>query len=1195
MSVAWTEDQKKVIDIRNRNLLVSAAAGSGKTAVLVERIVSLITDKDHPVDVDRLLITTFTKAAAGEMKERIGKALSERLKEDPDNEWLQRQESLVHRAQITTIHGFCLYVIRNYFHTIDLAPNFRIADEGEMKLLKQDIAHQIVEEYHRQKDPAFIRFADSYGNGNRGNGLEDMILKLYEYAIASPQPERWLQSCADAYDMPEDGSWSDFAGHEELLAELHTAAGDLLAEIQKARKLSQLPDGPQAYGEALAQDEQLLRDLAESDSVGCFQNRLEDVSYARLPSRRSKAMAGVDDALIDQIMGIRTAMKDGLKDLQKQYFDIPAEEQFAQLRATAELVRTYVQVTLSFMERLTAEKRRKNILDFADQEHLALQILTREVDGKLEPSETADLFADYFEEIMVDEYQDSNLVQEAILNSISKSRKGRDNRFVVGDVKQSIYRFRQAEPGLFLEKYDRYGAEDDGVRVDLHQNFRSRKEVLDLVNVIFERIMRKEVGGIEYDEEAALKAGAAYPETETTKPELLLLTKEEWEKLEPECRWTKVEAEAHLIASRIRKLVEEGQVTEDGKLRPVRYGDIVILLRTMSGWSETFVRVLQEEGIPASAQSREGYFQTVEVETLLAYLRILDNPTQEIPLAASMHGLLGGFTSTELAQIRAGEDCPGFYDACRAYAENGEQEALRQKLQNFFAQMEDYRQRAAYTSVHDLLWEILTETGYLDQIRALPAGEQRLANVEMLLAKARDYEKISYHGLFHFVRYIERMKKYQMDFGEAAMTGKNGEAVQIMSTHHSKGLEFPVVFAAGLGKTFNKQDAREKVVCHNRWGLGLDYVDLDQRMRRATLVKRLIRRQNQQDSLGEELRILYVALTRAKEKLILTGMVPEKVLSEEADERLTFSQITGADSYLRWIVPALSGGICGKQSLIDVQTVSLENVIREQLQQTMARELTRAELEQSLLYGKKDEELYNQINERLSWSYPWNRRETARQKYSVTELKKLRMQEESDAVEELYPETDVVPLIPQFIQKTEEKTGAARGTVYHTVMEWIDPAHLIELKGAKIADMKAELQTLSDNGKLSEEDLRAVNPRDFLKLAKTNLAERMAQASARGELFREQPFVIGLPADQVDGSDPEETVLIQGIIDAFFYENDEIVLLDYKTDHVQRASELRERYHAQLEYYEQALTMMTGKKVKERLIYSFALGEVIEV
>ena len=465
----------------------------------------------------------------------------------------------------------------------------------------------------------------------------------------------------------------------------------------------------------------------------------------------------------------------------------------------------------------------------------------------------------------------------------------------------------------------------------------------------------------------------------------------------------------------------------------------------------------------------------------------------------------------------------------------------------------------------------------------------------MLLAKARDYEKISYHGLFHFVRYIERMKKYQMDFGEAAMTGKNGEAVQIMSTHHSKGLEFPVVFAAGLGKTFNKQDAREKVVCHNRWGLGLDYVDLDQRMRRATLVKRLIRRQNQQDSLGEELRILYVALTRAKEKLILTGMVPEKVLGEKADEQLSFTQITSADSYFRWIIPALSEDTCGKQSLINVQMVSLETVIREQIRQTMTRELSRTELEQSLLYGKKDEELYNQINERLSWSYPWKMRETARQKYSVTELKKLRMQEESDAAEELYPETDMVPLIPQFIQKTEEKTGAARGTIYHTVMEWLDFEHLIELRGAHVPKMKAELQTLVDAGKLSEEELRAVNPMDLLDLAESDLSERMAEAASRGELFREQPFVMGLPASQVDGSDSDETILIQGIIDAFFEEGDDLILMDYKTDAVKTGEELVKRYHTQMEYYTEALERIVGKKVKERIIYSFALGEEIRM
>lgn len=622
MSMTWTKDQQKVIDTRNTNLLVSAAAGSGKTAVLVERILSLITDVEHPVDVDRLLITTFTKAAAGEMRDRISRALTERLKEDPGNEWLQRQEALVHRAQITTIHGFCLYVIRNYFHTIGLNPNFRIADEGEMKLLKQDTAKEIIDESHRSGDPAFRKFADSYGSGSRGNGLEELVISLYEYAIASPQPEQWLRNCVSAYEMPDDGTWEDFSGNEAVLEGLRTAAGDVLSVIREAKNVAQMPGGPAAYCEALLSDEQQLTELAECVSVERFRERLEGISWARLPSRRAKVMADADEELCQNVMDLRNRMKEAVKGLGKQYFQISDEEQFAQLRETAGNVQVYVQLALAFMERLEEKKRKKNILDFADQEHLALKILTREEDGKLLPSETADVFAEYFEEIMVDEYQDSNLVQEAILESISRSRLGRENRFMVGDVKQSIYRFRQAEPGLFLEKYVHYGEKDGGIRVDLHQNFRSRSTVLDAVNEAFYRIMRPELGGIDYDEDAALKAGASYPEEDHMTAELLLLQKEEWEQLQRECRWTKAEAEAHMIAGKIRYLFREGKVTEDGQLRPVRPGDIAILLRTMSGWSETFVRVLQEEGIPASAQSREGYFQTMEVETLLAYLRV---------------------------------------------------------------------------------------------------------------------------------------------------------------------------------------------------------------------------------------------------------------------------------------------------------------------------------------------------------------------------------------------------------------------------------------------------------------------------------------------------------------------------------------------------------------------------------------------
>ncbi len=1188
MSTKWTEDQRKVIDARDQNLLVSAAAGSGKTAVLVERILSLITDPDRRVDVDRLLVTTFTKAAASQMRERIGKALGEQIQREPGNEWLERQEALLNRAQITTIHGFCLYVIRNYFHTIGLNPSFRIMDEGELRMMEQDVAQEIIEEAHAEGAPGFLRFVESYGSGNRGSGLEEMVLKLYEYAAASPQPEKWLKECAARYELAEDAGWEAFAGTEALFTEMKATVSDCIRQIQKARKLSSLPGGPFPYDGALGADEELLSSLLACGSMEGFGELLQSRCFQRLPSRRSKAMAGVDEELCTRIMELRSGVKDTLKSLEKQYFQISAQEALSQVRGTAGNVECYVELTLKFMERFTEQKRKKNLLDFSDQEHLALQILTREVDGRLVPSQVAEVFADYFVEIMVDEYQDSNQVQEAILESISGQQKGRDNRFMVGDVKQSIYRFRQAEPGLFLEKYQSYGDGRQGIRIDLHQNFRSRNEVLLAVNEVFERIMCQELGGIEYDEAAALKPGASYPEEGGCRAELLLLTEEEWEELRHECRWTKPEAEAHLVAERIRRLMKDGRVTEQGALRPVRPGDIVILLRTMAGWSETFVRVLQEEGIPASAQSRTGYFQTMEIEGVLSYLRVLDNPLQEIPLAASLHGQFGRFSSEELAKLKAAYPELSFVEACRQYAADGPEEGLRARVASFFEKVEDYRRRSAYTPIHELLWQILTESGFLDEVRALPGGEQRLANVEMLLQKAQDYEKMSYHGLFHFIRYIEKLQSYSMDYGEADLAGKSGDAVQIMSIHHSKGLEFPVVFVSGVGKSFNRQEGRDKVVLHSRYGIGLDYVDLEARRKRPTLWKQLIRRQNLLDGLAEELRILYVAMTRAKEKLILTGMGKKKLLDAGPAEegKLLFLELSRAGCSLDWILPALKA----ERSSLEKIRVPFADVVESAVKERVQSALSREELEKVVLFHARDERLRKEIDQRLSWEYPFNLSKAGKQKYSVTELKKLWMPEEPDTSEELYPKKDLVPLVPQFIEKTEEKKGAARGTLYHTVMECLDFEGI-----TRISQIKEGLKELVREGRLLEEDLRSIRAKDFLPYIKSGLSARMAEAGKRGELYREQPFVIGLPGDQVDGSDSEELVLVQGIIDAFFYEEDRIVVVDYKTDYILREEEFVEKYRAQLDYYGRALEMLTGGKVKERLIYSFVLGKVIEV
>ncbi len=1191
MGMTWTKEQKEVIETRGKNLLVSAAAGSGKTAVLVERILSLITDEEHPVDVDRLLIATFTKGAAGEMKERIGKALSLRLLEDPDNEWLKRQEALLPRAQITTIHGFCLYVIRNYFHTIDLNPNFRIADEGEMQLLKQDTAEALLEEAYEEKSPEFLRFVERYGSGNKGSGIPELILKLYEYAVASPRPVRWLKDCEAMYDLPQDASYADFRGAREMRKELVLVVQDCLDQLGKAMTLASLPGGPGAYKDVLLADQEQLLALTACKTLGEFEESILECSFGRLPSRRSKAMAGAEEALCDQVMELRNGVKDTIKGLVKQYFSLPEELLMEHMRSTGESVKVYIKLTLRFMERLEEKKRKKNLLDFSDQEHLALRILTREEDETLVPSETADLFADYFAEIMVDEYQDSNLVQEAILESICAARRGRQNRFMVGDVKQSIYRFRQAEPGLFLEKYGRYEDGEEGIRIDLHRNFRSRETVLSPVNEVFGRIMRRELGGVEYDEAAALKAGASYPEYEDCQAKLLLLSQEEWEELRSESGFTRQEAEAHLIADEIRCMLQKDQVTEDGKLRLVRPGDIVILLRTMSGWSETFVRVLQEAGIPASAQSRTGYFETLEVETLLSYLRVLDNPTQEIPLAAAMHGMLGRFSSEEMAEIKAAYPKESYGAACRQYAKEGPREVLRDRLLEFYGQVEHYRELAAFCSMQELLWQILTKTGFLDQVRAMPAGEQRLANVEMLLQKAQDYEKISYHGLFHFIRYIERLQKYQMDFGEADISGTAKEAVRIMSIHHSKGLEFPVVFAAGMGKSFNRQESRDKAVLSSRYGIGLDYVDLEQRMRCPTILKRFIRRQNLLDSLGEELRILYVAMTRAKEKLILTGMAKEKLLTliekgTAGEEKCSFLELSGAESCLFWIL----SGRNQTQSSIHAELVSLKELIQRAVKQQVRQALTREETEKVIFFRAKDEKLYQEIDRRLSWKYPWDTEKKTKQKYSVTELKKLRMQEESDNGEELYPESDLIPLIPQFVEKREDAGGAARGTVYHTIMECMDFGRVTEL-----SDVEEELNRLVTEGRITKEELSVVKKKDFLTFAGTPLARRMLDAKERGVLYQEQPFVIGLPGSEFPEADPEETVLVQGIIDAFFYEEDQVVVVDYKTDRTSRPGDLSRRYHAQLQYYDRALQMLTGKPVKERLIYSFYFGKVMKV
>ena len=778
MGVKWTEEQQKVISLRDRNILVSAAAGSGKTAVLVERILSKITDPEAPVEIDRLLIMTFTRAAAGEMKERISSAIESALYEDPDNEHLQRQSTLLHTAQITTIDGFCAYIIRNYFHLIGLDPGYRTADEGELKLLREDVTGKLLEDYYSEKHEKYEKFVECFASGKDDEALGGMIQKLYEMAMSNPFPEEWLDACLDDYKIET----TEELRETKCIKLLWKAAVDELETAEhlarEARKLCDAPDGPNLYGEALDSDLLFIRKLkktAEERDYNVLAQLLEKPSFARLSGKK---MPEADEQKKQRIKELREEEKEILKELGQKYFQGTEEEILDMLKCSREPLEMLVELTRQFTERFSKAKREKNILDFTDMEHFALKILMKKEDGQMQMSQAAIELSEKYEEVLVDEYQDSNLVQELLTTAVSGWVNQRKNIFMVGDVKQSIYRFRLARPELFMEKYKSYSVEDgEEQRIDLHKNFRSRAQVLESVNFIFRQIMGEDLGGIAYDKDAALYPGADFPaggSREFVKTEVLLVEKDGAELEEEAGDQNAQELEALAIAQRIQGMVGREEILDKktGKYRPVEYGDIVILLRSAYGWSETFREVLASQGIPVYCTSRTGYFSALEIITVLNYLKVCDNPLQDIPLTGVLRSPMVGCTSQELAQIRVLYPQGLLWDSVEQYVKSREEgydaaeKPLMEKLQRFLELLEKVRNMATYTPVHQLILFILKETGYGNYARALPGGEQRYANLSMLVEKAMAYEKTSYRGLFNFVRYIEQLQAYEVDYGE---------------------------------------------------------------------------------------------------------------------------------------------------------------------------------------------------------------------------------------------------------------------------------------------------------------------------------------------------------------------------------------------------------------------------------------------
>ena len=1231
MAVKWTKEQRQVIDLRDRNILVSAAAGSGKTAVLVERIISRITDEKNPVDVDKLLVVTYTEAAAAEMKERIAAAIEKKLEESPGTLNLEQQASLVHSAMITTVHKFCLSVIRDHFHVIGIDPSFRVGEEGELRLLKQDVLDEMLEEHYAKEEEEFREFVEKYGTGRTDKKIEELILQLYEYSRSYPDPGQWLISCVEDYEIDRE--------HLEDSRMVHTVEervrqhlGDLYGLVRQAMEICQLPAGPYMYAEALGSDEKELKKLEKADSYEKMSEVLLNFNWKKLSGKKDET---VDAELRKSVQAVRKQLKALIDGIQKSYFYATADEWVEDMRNSAQAMRTLTGLVQEFTERFDEKKRRRNMIDFSDMEQFALAILTRNTEGKLMPSVVAEEYQERFAEVMVDEYQDSNLVQETILTSVSGMSKGRNNMFMVGDVKQSIYRFRLSRPELFMEKYDTYSVESSSCqRIDLHKNFRSRKEVLDSTNYLFEKLMFREFGGIEYDENAALYAGAEFPPVPedtgfTDKTEVLIFDQQDMKARDAK------EAEARMIARRIRELMGSGCIydKDSNSFRKIQYKDIVILTRSIQGWAEVFSAVLAEEGIPAYSVSREGYFETYEISVLLDYLRILDNARQDLPLTAVLTSPFVGLDAEELAQIRLAYPNLPFYEAVwlcceekEAEAENSSGEiskAVREKLAEFTRQVRHFRSILSYTPIHDLLAKILEETGYRTFIAAMPGGEQRIANVEMLIEKACAFEGTSYKGLFNFVRYIEQLKKYNVDYGEAGIMDEQADTVRLMSIHKSKGLEFPIVFVAGMGKSFNMQDQRGSIVIHPDWGIGIDAVDLEQRTKNPTFLKRMIQERTKLENLSEELRVLYVAMTRAKEKMILTGTAKlgeeellavemmEDVIKREgkqnrwkADEKDTLAlyQMEGAKTCFNWILPALMREWEQAEKWIQVRLVTREELSYGAAAAGQAEILAREVLEHWDTEKSYMPEWKELLSEQMNYTYPYLREEQMKLKFTVSELKKRiytgeqlpEMQE--DRGEEMYQEEEIVPLVPEFLQDQKEGlTGASRGTSYHKLMELLDFT-----REYTKATLEKAVKGFEKQKKMTSEMAASIRISDILLFLESGSGKRMSEAAVKGKLWREQPFVLGVDADQIypgfsdeSGSQKKEVILVQGIIDAYFEEEDGIVVLDYKTDRVKSVEQLKERYHAQLEYYAQALEGLLGKPVKEKIIYSFTLREEI--
>lgn len=1225
----WTEEQLKAIETRRCNLLIAAAAGSGKTAVLVERIIRIITNEEDPVDIDRLLVVTFTSAAASEMRERIASAITKALEKSPNSKNLQKQLTLLSRANITTMHSFCLDVIKNNFHIIDLDPAFRILDETEGMLLRSEVLEELFEDKYENDDKEFLDLVEAYSDSKSDDKLKDIVLDLYKFSMSGPWPQRWLRDKSEEFNINtieelDKSSWMKVF-IENLVIELQ----GLISMEEKALELCEETSGLEPYIDTFRDDITMLRMIYEHLGAGVEEiyNRLSSASFSKLKTVRKNNVS--NENVQGRVKSIRDDVKKKINKLRDEIFSMTPDEMLHSVKASYTYMKALSSLVIEFQDRFSNAKKEKGALDFNDLEHLCLKILTSEDSG------VADNFKEYFDEVLVDEYQDSNAVQEAIIDLVSRKYSNDPNVFMVGDVKQSIYRFRQAKPELFLEKYNTYSKKQGkNIKIQLYKNFRSRDEVIKGVNYIFKEIMSRVVGELEYTDEEALNLGASYSKTEDDnyvvggKIELNILDKstevEEEVLIEEEDLGT-INLEARIVANRIKELLsnKDGKVFKvldkgTGEYRPVTYKDIVILLRATKNWSEVFLDELGAEGIPVYADTGSGYFESIEIRTIMSLLKVIDNPMQDIPLIALLRSPIMSFSAEDLTNIRLVDKDKYFYENIISISkeEFDCEKELIEKCNIFLERLSVWRKKSIYTPIDEFIWYLYTDTAYYGYVGAMPNGVLRQANLRILFQRAKQYEQTSFKGLFNFINFINKLRKSSGDMGSAKVLGENEDVVRIMSIHKSKGLEFPVVFVCGSGKQFNLMDLNNNILYHEELGFGPELVDLDKRVSYLTLPKEAIKQRIRLETLSEEVRILYVAFTRAKEKLIITGAVNglEKWITKccnaaALDKDIILpSEVLKGKSYLDWIGMA----ICKhKDGEILRELVGSNDIrIKDDLSTWSVKTWTKSDLvvdkkdsdvdeinEDNLLINSDCSSVDKEIERRLDFRYKFRESTLIKSNFSVSELKKKNFEQVPVIDTENLFKEDICNIKPKFLQEERGLTAAEKGTAIHFVMQKIDLSRV-----NTIEEIKIQLKDFVDMELLSKEEYKVINPYKVKKFFISKLGERMLSAYNRGDIvYRELPFYTEIDVHRINPDLPKEVegdkVRLQGVIDSFFYEDNEVILLDYKTDYVEQSNEeeLINKYRIQIQYYKEALEKITKTKIKECYLYSFYLEKEILV